>query len=583
MRLHEMVVAGAAALVVAGCGGNEAPGGSGDCQSCPVSVTSVSELDAVAGTGQVELAWLVPGDATGVMIRRDTTGWPETPTSGTQVYDGSGTSFTDTDVDNFTEYHYAAFAHDSKGNFAPDRAKATATPSFAAVSALKAGAAPGQVSLGWSIPVGATSVTIRRDTASFPETAASGVLVYEGTATTFVDTSLVDYTLYRYAAFSRDAKEVPNPQAATRWSRPPGWAKVVGGGGTHSLGLKRDGSLWAWGSNSGGQLGIGAASPDTCTDYSNSGSTPTPCARVPMRVGTATHWNVVAAGSAHSLGLQKDGTLWAWGSNLNGQLGVGSAPMEVTPKQVGTATNWSAIAGSLHSLALKSDGTLWSWGSGGFGELGLGATGDVGVPSQVPTGSSATWTAIAAGGSHSLALQSDGTLWAWGRNTSGQLGDGTTTNGNAPKKIGAATDWSAVAAGDYHSLALKSDGTLWAWGDNSKGQLGDGGSAGSPTPKQIAGTWSRIVAGGSHSLALKSDGTLWSWGSDSVGQLGNGAAPAESTPKPVGTSTWETLSAGQLHSLGVQPDGTLWAWGWNSYGQVGNETVGSFPSPTEVP
>ena len=187
----------------------------------------------------------------------------------------------------------------------------------------------------------------------------------------------------------------------------------------------------------------------------------------------------ITAGRAHTLSLKSDGTLWSWGDNISGQLGDGTTIIKTTPKQIGTATNWSAIsAGGDHTLALKSDGTLWAWG---FNYATFF------TPTQI--GTATNWSAISAGGGFAIGLKSDGTLWAWGDNSSGQLGDGTTTNKTTPTQIGTATNWTAISAGSNHTIALKSDGTLWAWGlnsgFNSSGQLGDGTTTDKITPVQI--------------------------------------------------------------------------------------------------
>ena len=232
-------------------------------------------------------------------------------------------------------------------------------------------------------------------------------------------------------------------------------------------------------------------------------------------MGSLTTWTAIAAGDRHSLALKSDGTLWAWGPNLQGQLGLGDTVSRSSTVQVGSLTTWTAIAaGKDHALALKSDGTLWAWGqnysafTGSTGPLGLGDVADRSSPVQV--GSLTTWTAIAGGRDHTLALKSDGTLWAWGGNsafvigTTGQLGLGDTTNRYSPVQVGALTTWTSIAAGTTHSLALKSDGTLWAWGRNSYGRLGLGDTAHRSSPVQVGSltTWTAIAAGYDHVIAL---------------------------------------------------------------------------------
>ena len=240
-------------------------------------------------------------------------------------------------------------------------------------------------------------------------------------------------------------------------------------------------------------------------------------------------------------------------------------------------------AGYFHSLALHSDGTLWAWGFNGYGQLGDGTNTNSDYPKQI--GSESSWALIAAGYFHNFALKSDGTLWAWGNNLSGQLGDGTNTNSVSPKQIGSDMDWISLAGGYYHSLALKSDGTLWAWGYNGKGQLGDGTTTNSTTPKQIGSDrdWVSIAAGYLHSLALKSDGTLWAWGYNGNGQLGDGTTSNSTSPKQIGSDMdWVSITAGYYYSLAIKSDGTLWAWGYNGYGQLGDGTTTNGTSPEQI-
>ena len=239
------------------------------------------------------------------------------------------------------------------------------------------------------------------------------------------------------------------------------------------------------------------------------------------------------------------------------------------------ASNPKIAAGQYYSLAVKTDGTLWGWGGNSFGQLGDGTTINRHLPVQIGTG----FSDIAAFYRHSLALKSDGTLWAWGDNWRGTLGDGTTTDRHSPVQIG--TGFSKIAAGGNHSLALKSDGTLWAWGYNYYGQLGDGTTTDRYSPVQIGTGFSKIAAGFSHSLALNSDGTLWAWGDNPNGQLGDGTTTDRYFPVQIGTG-FSDLAAGAFHSLAIKSDGNLWAWGHNDRGQLGDGTTTDRHSPVQI-
>ncbi len=300
-------------------------------------------------------------------------------------------------------------------------------------------------------------------------------------------------------------------------------------------------------------------------------STPTP-ALSSSGVGER---RVIDAGERQTLVLKSDGTLWAWGDNMFDQLGLNGGGGCCVPTQVDTETNWTALAAdSRCALAIKSDGTLWAWGDNLSGQLGLGS-GDYDMGCSIPTqvGAESDWATIVIGeGDHTHALKNDGTLWAWGNNTYGELGLGDTEDRCTPTQVGAENDWMVVAAGFSHTLALKNDGTLWAWGQNEEGQLGLDGSWDRCTPTQVGteSDWTSIAAGSEHTLALKNDGTLWSWGKNNDGQLGLGDTKSRTSPTRVGTqSDWAILSAGDRRTHALKNDGTFWTWGWNRYGQLG--------------
>ncbi|MDI6788261.1 MAG: hypothetical protein QME51_07810 [Planctomycetota bacterium] len=346
------------------------------------------------------------------------------------------------------------------------------------------------------------------------------------------------------------------------------WSKASAGGES-TLAIKNNGTLWAWGDNNYGQLGDGTSNSSLYT---------------PVQVLPGTTWATVASSPSmiygHTVAIKSDGTLWACGSNYYGQLGDGSYTDKNPPVQIGTAKNWTAIAtGDGHTLALSTTGTattLWAWGKNYSGQLGDGTGVDRIVPTKI--GTSTNWMAIATGSYHSVALKSDGTLWAWGNNTSGELGDGTYTVRASPTKIGTATNWSKIACGERHTLAIKTDGTLWAWGLNDDGQLGDGTTVGKIVPTKIgtATNWSKVAAGpgsftgGPHSAGIRTDGSLWTWGNNDDGKLGDGTEINRSTPTRIGTATnWADVSCGIYHTIGRKTDGTLWGWGNSINGQLG--------------
>jgi alpha-tubulin suppressor-like RCC1 family protein len=242
--------------------------------------------------------------------------------------------------------------------------------------------------------------------------------------------------------------------------------------------------------------------------------------------------------------LKNDGTVWSWGSNGYGQLGDGTNTDRATPVQVSGLTNVKEIdAGAYHTVALKNDGTVWSWGSNGYGQLGDGTTEDRKAPVQVMVSPGVGLTnvkAIAAGDCHTVALKNDGTVWAWGRNNCSQLGDGTTIQRTTPVQVMASpgvglTNVKVIAAAGYHTVTLKNDGTVWSWGYNYYGQLGDGTHTDRAVPVQVSGLTdvTAIAAGDCHTVALKNDGTVWAWGSNGNGQLGDGTTDDRNAPGQV--------------------------------------------------
>jgi uncharacterized repeat protein (TIGR03803 family) len=336
--------------------------------------------------------------------------------------------------------------------------------------------------------------------------------------------------------------------------------------GEWSLGIRANGTLWGWGTNT----------------YGNLGDASTTQRRTLVQAGTATSWRQVSAGTDHAVGTRTDGTLWAWGRNNNGQAGQGSltTTQYTSPTQIGTATDWAwVVAGANHCVAVKTDGTLWAWGLNSSGQIGQGSTSTTATLAPTRIGTGTTWAqtgaALHAGGDFTLALQTNGTLWAWGANASGQIGDASTTTRSAPVQVGTATTWTRVIAGASFSGALRTDGTLWVWGTNVNGMLGDGSLTNRTSPVQL-GTdtnWNRLAAGNAFFLATRTNGTLWSWGFNGVGQLGQGTFEINSvgnTPKQIGTATnWQDISGGSNYAIATTTDGGLDAWGSSANSQLG--------------
>ncbi|NNE72519.1 MAG: hypothetical protein HKN26_02545 [Acidimicrobiales bacterium] len=338
------------------------------------------------------------------------------------------------------------------------------------------------------------------------------------------------------------------------------WADVSAGGRTRCA-VALDRTLWCWGDNDHGQVGDG-----TTTDVS-----------APTQIGTATNWASVYVGGAHTCGRRIDSTLWCWGSNFNGQLGDGTTTDSLTPQQVGTDTDWRQVDtksqrffqpplfndGIGGTCAVKTDGSLWCWGSNVIGQLGLGATIQVTVPTRVGTASD--WTAVAVSTTHSCGLRGSGDLWCWGDNTHGQLG---TAGGSTTVPAPVSSGWRQVDTGGGvtlanppdpggHTCAIDQSDALWCWGFNVYGQLGNGTTSDAATPTRIgtARDWRQVSTGRSHSCAVATDSTMWCWGTNSGGELGDGTRTPRLTPTQVGVGTdWFEVDAGAQLTIATDND-----------------------------
>ena len=290
-------------------------------------------------------------------------------------------------------------------------------------------------------------------------------------------------------------------------------------------------------------------------------------------------WVSVTAGWNHNLAIKSDGTLWAWGANNSGQFGNGTfiTGNVDSPIQIGLETNWKSIsAGNEFSLAIKNDGTLWAWGYNSAGQLGNNTQSFQNSPLQI--GTDHNWKTISAGGNYSLAIKNDGTLWGWGVVYFSFLS-------LVPIQIDSSTNWESISASYSNSLAIKTDSTLWGWGRDD-GSLGLGLDSIWRIKITRIGTdtdWKFASAGGSHSLAIKTNNTLWSSGDNTYGELGDGTNINKSSFTQIGANhNWQSISAGTQYSHAIQTDGTLWAWGFNQNGQLGDGSFINKNSPVQI-
>jgi len=303
------------------------------------------------------------------------------------------------------------------------------------------------------------------------------------------------------------------------------WASI-GAFGSSSCGVSNTGKLYSWGKNNYGQLGHGN------TTYLSE----------PTQIGSLSTWSKVIPSKRTAWFIKTDGTLWGTGYNGQGGLGDGTTTVRSSPVQIGVATNWvTGAAGNDQPAFINSAGKLYTWGSGGSGSGGRGNTTNYSVPTQV--GTLTDWRSVdAGGGPNILATKTDNTIWSWGSSGFGVLGNGTGSGNNlsSPAKIGSLTDWSAnIACSLFGAFAVKTDGTLWAWGRNDHGELGQGNTTDLSSPVKIGAltNWSNVWAGFRSVIALKTDGTLWGIGENNYGQLGLGDTTLRSSPAQIGSET----------------------------------------------
>lgn len=322
----------------------------------------------------------------------------------------------------------------------------------------------------------------------------------------------------------------------------------VSAGDDHFIAISQDGTLWAWGNNFSGQLGDGS------TDDRNT----------PVQIGSGADWQMVSAGDNHTMAVRTDGTLWAWGSDQNGKLGNGVSGSTTFPMQIGTDTNWKEVtAGTGGSIALKTNGTMWATGANDYFYLGNGAAENFESQVFVQVGTATDWMHVSGYGYHCIAIKNNGTLWGWGWNNDGQVGNSTLADVQMPVQIGTGTNWKSVETGYTTSFAMRTNNTIWHWGYAGTLNL----DVAQPIQVGTASNWKTVSVKKNtypycYVMMTRTDGTLWGWGSDNNQQLGNGSAGSAGTPTQIGTATnWVDATAGHNQSSGVRADGTFWAWG----------------------
>jgi len=327
--------------------------------------------------------------------------------------------------------------------------------------------------------------------------------------------------------------------------------------------------LFVWGYNQYGSLG-----QNNRTAYSS-----------PIQIGTDADWKTFSACYEQtSFGIRTNGTLWSWGYNGFGVLGLNGSvnARKSSPTQI-PGTTWSQFSGRRGAAsAIKTDGTLWMWGRNNQGQLGQNNRTYYSSPVQIPGTSWATASTSVI----SSAIRTDGTLWMWGsENNNGQLGQNSTGARSSPVQI-PGTTWARVYAGGYDSaFAIRTDGTLWGWGNNNDGGLGQNNRTKYSSPVQVPGAWKNISEGSGWITATKTDGTLWGWGSNDKGQLGQNSVVKYSSPVQVGSATdWSAVNCLAKGNMAVKTDGTAYVWGRGGNGQLGlNEEDVAYSSPVQLP
>lgn len=347
--------------------------------------------------------------------------------------------------------------------------------------------------------------------------------------------------------------------------------KSVSAGDVHTCAIRKGGELYCWGRDVEGQVGDGA-NPNPATS--------------PRRIGTLNDWARVAGGRDHTCAIRTSGKLYCWGSDSSGQLGDGNTSSTAdAPKRIGTLDDWSKVdSGYAHSCGIRKNGKLYCWGSNADGQIGdHGASSTADAPKRVGTG--ADWNSVSTGREHTCGIRQNGKLYCWGGDDKRQVGDGANPDPALyPRRIGSLDDWATVSAGEYHTCAIRKSGKLYCWGFDNFGQVGEGQTTiPLDVPVHIGSLddWATVAAGNNHTCGARKNGKLYCWGWNSDNQLGDEGSGTASAPRRIGAlDDWASLSGGRAHTCGIRKGGSLYCWGRDTEGQVGD---GTNPTPAKTP
>jgi len=504
--------------------------------------------------------------------------------TGTLSQAGSG-SINITGLTNNTSYSFVVYATNSAGNSSNSLASNNITTNL-----------PNPPTIGVATQTGATTATVTFTAPTFnggstiiSYTAVStpgniiATLVQAGSGTISV-TGLTSATPYTFVVYATNANgNSVNSSASNSVTPTSATGQLIAAGEWNTYVINSLGVIYGWGLNN---QGAG-------DQWGSVGDGTTITRSTPTLVGGS--FTTMSAGSPFAHAIKTDGTLWGWGVNSQGQLGIGVTANRSSPVQIGSNTNWVRLAnnGAIYIAtmagAINNLSQLFVWGFTDYGTFGD----NVNVqrrssPVQVP----GSWTQAFVGYDLFVGLKTDGTVWTWGSGNAGNLGDNATVNRSSPVQIMSGSSFTVVAArgGGFGGMAIRADSTLWSWGAGLGGVNGDNTTINRSTPVQIAGSWTTIAGGNGLSFGIKTDGTLWAWGFNSgYGMLGDGTTINRSQPVQIGSNTnWKYISVANGNgAAAMTTTGLLYVWGrsdagsYNSY-RIGDGNSVARSSPVQV-